>query len=446
MAKLSQRERLLGAMARVVEREGYAAASVAKVIAGAGVGRVTFYGEFADKEDCFLASYDGMVRRVLEQVRCAARGQERAAVGRVALGSLLGTLEVEPEVGWGMLFQPLGGGPELRARSRHQVVEVSEALERFLAGGLLEAPRLEVPALALIGGVRQVVARRLRRVEHDVLPTLTDDLLAWVESYALPAGVVLRAGFLEDCSFRRSSERESLVDGRRRAAVVRAGASQAAAAQRLPRGRRKHRESFVNRQLRQRILGATAEMAMLKGYSEMTVADIVACAGIGRDVFYVHFRDKQDAFLAAQQHNLQDHLSACAAAFFAAPTWPERIWRGLQTVTEIIAGDPALAHLWLVESFAAGPAAIQHAEEMMVICTLYLQEGYHYRAEAADLPQLCSEAIVGALYEIVYREIEEGRGVRVGELLPELAYIAIAPFTGVQQAVELIDGYMRVAS
>ncbi len=69
MGKLSQRERLLGAMARVVEREGYAAASVAKVIAGAGVGRVTFYDEFADKEDCFLASYDGMVQRILEQIK-----------------------------------------------------------------------------------------------------------------------------------------------------------------------------------------------------------------------------------------------------------------------------------------------------------------------------------------------------------------------------------------
>ncbi len=82
----------------------------------------------------------------------------------------------------------------------------------------------------------------------------------------------------------------------------------------------------------------------------------------------------------------------------------------------------------------------------MVICTLYLQEGYHYSAQAALLPQLCSEAIVGAIYEIVYHEIDEGRGARVGELLPELAYIAIAPFTGVREAAELIDGYMRASS
>ncbi len=443
-AKPSQRERLIRAMAQVVEREGYAAASVAKVIAAAGVGRVTFYGEFADKDECFLASYDALARQTLGQMRGAARGQDYQAAPRAALSSLLRMLEAEPEAGWGMLFEPPGGGPELRARGR-LVIEATTALERFLADAPPQGPRLEIPALALIGGVRQVIARRVRRVEYDVLPTLTDDLLAWVDSYVLARDEGPGAVFLKDGSSLRSRESQARAgeQARRATATARAGASQAAAAQRLPRGRRKQRESFVNRQLRERILGATAEIAMLKGYSEMTVADIVGCAGIGRDVFYVHFRDKQDAFLAAQQHNLQDHLSASAASFFAAPMWPERIWKGLRTVTEIIAADPALAHLWLVESFAAGSAAIQHTEEMMVICTLYLQEGYHYRAEAAHLPQLCSEAIVGALYEILYHEIDEGRGARVGELLPELAYIAIAPFTGARQAAELIGGYMR---
>lgn len=433
-------------MAQVVEREGYAAASVAKVIAAAGVGRVTFYGEFADKDECFLASYDALARRALEQIRRAARGEERRAATRVALCSLLKMLEAEPEAGWGMLFEPPGGGPELRGRSC-QVVEASAALERFLADAPPNGPRLEIPALALIGGVRQVIARRVRRVEYDVLPALTDDLLAWMDSYALAQDEGPGAGFLKKDSPPRSVDVRAAAGGqtRTRATSARAGASQAAAAQRLPRGRRKQRESFVNRQLRERILGATAEMAMLKGYAELTVADIVGCAGIGRDVFYMHFRDKQDAFLAAQQHNLQDHLSASAASFFAASTWPERIWQGLRTVTEIIAADPALAHLWLVESFAAGSAAIQHTEEMMVICTLYLQEGYHYRAQAAQLPQLCSEAIVGALYEILYHEIDAGRGARVGELLPELAYIAIAPFTGAQQAAELIEGYASAA-
>ena len=34
-------------------------------------------------------------------------------------------------------------------------------------------------------------------------------------------------------------------------------------------------------------------------YAEMTVADIIVCAGVSRRTFYEHFENKQSAFLAA---------------------------------------------------------------------------------------------------------------------------------------------------
>ena len=58
VVEASQRGRLLDAMARVVAEKGYGAASVADVIARAGVSRQTFYVHFRDKLDCFLAAYD----------------------------------------------------------------------------------------------------------------------------------------------------------------------------------------------------------------------------------------------------------------------------------------------------------------------------------------------------------------------------------------------------
>lgn len=54
----SQRERLLRAMAEAVAEHGYAKTSVAQVLRRAGVSRESFYEQFANKEDCFLAAYD----------------------------------------------------------------------------------------------------------------------------------------------------------------------------------------------------------------------------------------------------------------------------------------------------------------------------------------------------------------------------------------------------
>jgi AcrR family transcriptional regulator len=62
-ARLSQRERLISGMVAAAARHGYAKASVARVIAQAGVSRATFYEQFADREECFLAAYRDVAAR-----------------------------------------------------------------------------------------------------------------------------------------------------------------------------------------------------------------------------------------------------------------------------------------------------------------------------------------------------------------------------------------------
>src|SRR5215208_2116777 len=61
----SQRGRMLGAMAQAVAVNTYGGTTVADVVAGAGVSRKTFYEHFRDKEECFLAAFDGGVERLL---------------------------------------------------------------------------------------------------------------------------------------------------------------------------------------------------------------------------------------------------------------------------------------------------------------------------------------------------------------------------------------------
>lgn len=54
----SQRQRLLDAVLDVVGERGYAAATVADITTAAGVSRTTFYEQFRNKQDAFLAAYD----------------------------------------------------------------------------------------------------------------------------------------------------------------------------------------------------------------------------------------------------------------------------------------------------------------------------------------------------------------------------------------------------
>jgi AcrR family transcriptional regulator len=54
----SQRQRILDAVLDVVGEHGYAGATVAHVTAVAGISRTTFYEQFRNKQDAFLAAYD----------------------------------------------------------------------------------------------------------------------------------------------------------------------------------------------------------------------------------------------------------------------------------------------------------------------------------------------------------------------------------------------------
>jgi len=104
----------------------------------------------------------------------------------------------------------------------------------------------------------------------------------------------------------------------------------------------------------------------------------------------------------------------------------------------MITANPAISHLRLIECYAAGPEAIRRAEEITRSFTIFLEEGYGYRPQARELPHLCSLAIAGAVFEIIQRHVARGDSAGLVRRLPQLTYVAIAPFTGSEQAVRLV--------
>ncbi|MEV0436702.1 MULTISPECIES: TetR/AcrR family transcriptional regulator [Nocardia] len=128
----------------------------------------------------------------------------------------------------------------------------------------------------------------------------------------------------------------------------------------LPRGRhRLSREEVVASQ-RERILVAMGEAMCESGYVGTPVAAVLKRAGVSRETFYEQFRSKEDCFRAAFDRaskllsdRLQDTIAELADA--DAPTRMDRI---LTAYFQHLIDDPASARLFLVEVYAAGPAAI----------------------------------------------------------------------------------------
>ena len=178
-----QRARILSAIVEAVGEEGYARFTVEHVVSRAGVSRRTFYQEFEDREDCFLAAFVDGLERVSEMVVGAfeqevGRGGWRGGL-RGGLTGLLWFLEDEPALGRLCVVDALSGPPgvlALRAR-------VLDGLQRVIDGGRVQSrarQALPLTAEGVVGAVLSVIHARLLAGETQGLTALVNPLMSMI--------------------------------------------------------------------------------------------------------------------------------------------------------------------------------------------------------------------------------------------------------------------------
>jgi AcrR family transcriptional regulator len=411
-------------MVELSAKSGYQQVSILELCTTAGVSAVSFYEQFADKEDLLVAAYRACSDDLLASVRKAVADAEGSQLPRLALEALLEWVSRDPDAGRVLFVEALAGGERMRAARKRSFASFERRAQQFEQASR-HSGVLDIPPIAVIGALRHMISRHLHAHAEDQLPSRLDDALTWLHTYA-------REGASEQWS---ASQRALLALPSGNAGPP----PQSWAPERLPRGNHGLPPALIARHQRTRLINAIAEVTMESGYADAKINDIVASARVAKPVFYRYFNDKQHAFLEAQQYPTQHILDRCAEAYFSAQEWPERMWRLLDTLTDLIIANPAISHLRLVECYAAGPEAIRRAEEITRSFTIFLQEGYHHTSSAHQLPRLCSQAITGAIFEIIRRHTAQGSLGALRAHLPQLTYIATAPFTGTEQSIAVLE-------
>jgi AcrR family transcriptional regulator len=165
------RRRLLSAMAQAVADKGYAATSIAEIVAGARVSRSAFYQCFADKEACFLAAYSEEAERHFTAI-VAAAAEEREWMGQFQAGvrAYVRELELHPRFARSFLIEIVAAGP----RASELRTAVHERYAAFMKDWYEGAPeQLGLPELpdeifrAAVGATNELVIARLGRERTD---------------------------------------------------------------------------------------------------------------------------------------------------------------------------------------------------------------------------------------------------------------------------------------
>src|SRR5436309_2858417 len=98
------------------------------------------------------------------------------------------------------------------------------------------------------------------------------------------------------------------------------------------------------------MLEACFRVVAEKGYTGFTVADVLAAAGVSRETFYEHFRDKEDCFLAAYELSVDAVLAAMQHADPGGDGDPlDRYEEMMRGYLELMAREDGYARVFLVD-------------------------------------------------------------------------------------------------
>jgi TetR/AcrR family transcriptional regulator len=408
----NQRRRMHGAMIEAVAENGYERTSVKQVVSLAGVSRRSFYEQFANKQECFLATYDVIATRGAGRVSAAYRAadgdvHERLQAAFDELGQAIS--ENWKSASLVMLEAPKVGAPALlRLRRASATFEqmLGSCLEQTTETGPLPGPVIR----GIAGGLHAAMSRCLREESAQTAPQLADEMFHWTLLFQTPAAKQLAERLSERA-------RRALAQGRKAPADDRLGGPLAA-----------------RRDERERLLEHALHLAVVEGYRELSAPQIADAAEVSIDAFFELFDGKEECFLAALDMLGEQLLELAGDPDLRSADWPYAVRRTIRELMSYLAEHPIYARTIAEGAYAAGPGAIERNLTLAHGIATRLTEGAPEQARSA----LAVQGVAGALSHTVRCHVASGQIQLLSVLSDYLTYIVLTPFIGAEDAAALV--------
>ncbi|MBS1880499.1 MAG: TetR/AcrR family transcriptional regulator [Actinobacteria bacterium] len=181
---------------------------------------------------------------------------------------------------------------------------------------------------------------------------------------------------------------------------------------------------------RRRIVAAMVASCAERTYAATTIGDLVSRAHISRTTFYREFDDKLACFEAALDYCIEELRIAAVTACAASEPGTAALRNATSAVLEALAERPQLAHLLVGEAVAVEPAVIERYRDLVVPAVAALWE------DEQGPTRLDPWLAFGRAQLLILDRVTAGGAARLPELLPEIVYLAVAPFAGHDAAIE----------
>ncbi len=201
----------------------------------------------------------------------------------------------------------------------------------------------------------------------------------------------------------------------------------------LPRGRHGLPKGEIVAHQRDRLLRAVAVEIRDQGYSSLSVADVVARAGVSRRTFYQLFEDKLDCVLAAHRAAASRLEWLISEAYATAADGPSGAAAAVATVLRQAARSPEDLHLALIANGSISEPAFAPlgvAVRNRLVTALETLQPPDRRPPAPISAQAAVEAAIG----VVVATLAAGEAESLPDFTPEVIRLILAPYIGAEEA------------
>ncbi len=453
-----QRLRMHGAMVAAVDANGYAQTSVKRVIGLAGVSRRAFYEQFANKEDCFLATFDLIAatgaKRVGDAYRTASGGVEQRL--RAGVGVFTERIESNPKSARLAIVEAQTAGMVGVAHQR----QATAAFEQMLCRSFASDPdmaQLPVPVLrGIVGGMHEAIAVRLREERTKEIPALGEELLDWMLLFQTPSLGRLSESLAAQA--RASAPATHKAKGRQ---ATDAGARDLSAGPDIGRWLRAPARATAGTngtrnangprngngngnggqavsdspgELRTRLLASVLVLSVEESYNDLSAPEIAEHAGVPVDIFFDLFDSKEASFLAAFDELGDELVRAASDSELVSGDWPRAVRRAMHELMSMLASRPLYARMIAHVAPSVGPQALASNYELARKIATLLTDG----APTKTPNRLATEGVAGAIWHTIRCQVVSNQIHLLPAVADYLAYVALAPFVGAEAAAEVV--------
>jgi AcrR family transcriptional regulator len=182
---------------------------------------------------------------------------------------------------------------------------------------------------------------------------------------------------------------------------------------------------------RRRMVAAMIESCAEKTYTATTITDIVGGARVSRTTFYKRFADKRDCFDAALDSCIEEVREAAFASHSPADEPADAARKATAAVLELMVAKPGLTQLLCADAHSVDPVVPRRYRKLL----LPALEGLWSASGEAPPARIDPRLAFGRAQVLIFERIADGRTEQLAELLPELVYLAVAPFGGHEEAL-----------